>query len=126
MVVVLPLWREILSWLMEVVLPLVILHSAIPWATIPLTIIMELILVGWWVVEISILPKVLVKISLWSVIPVVASVRSIISAIWRWSIVCKRSLVWWGSISSVLISIVVRGAVVSIVSVCIVLLSLLW
>ena len=81
---------------------------------------------GWWVVEISILPKVLVKISLWSVVPVVASVRSIISAIWRWSIVCKRSLVWWGSISSVLISIVVRGAVVSIVSVCIVLLSLLW
>ena len=110
----------ILSWLMEVVLPLVILHSAIPWATIPLAIIMELILVGWRVVKRSILPKVLVEISLWSVVPVVTSVRAIISAIWRWSII--GSLVWWGSISSVLIS---RGAIIPVVSVCVILLSLL-
>ena len=111
---------------MEVILSLVILRSAIPRAAIPLTIILELILLGCWVVKRSILSEVLIKISLWSVVPVVTSVRAIISAIWRWSIVCKRSLVWWGSVSSILISIVIRRTVVPVVSVYIVLLSLLW
>ena len=120
MVVVLPLWLEVLSWLVEVALSLVILWSAIPRSAIPLTVILELILSGCRVVKRSVLSEILVVISLWSVVPTVTSVRAIISPIWRWSIVI--SLVWWGSISSVLVS---RGAVISVVSMYVILLSLL-
>ena len=120
MVVVLPLWLEILSWLVKISLSLVILWSAIPRSAIPLTVILELILSGCRVVKRSILSKILVVISLWSVVPIVISVWAVVPPIWRRSIVI--SLVWWGSISSVLVS---RRAVISVVSLYIVLLLLL-
>ena len=120
MVVVLPLWLEILSWLVEVTLSLVILWSAIPRSAIPLAVILELILSGCRVVKRSILSKILVVISLWSIVPIVISVRAVIPPEWGRSIVI--SLVWWGSISSVLVS---RRAVISVVSMYVTLLLLL-
>ena len=126
LVVIIPLGRGILSWLVKIVLPLVILHSAVPWATIPLAVVMKLVLLRWWIVKGSILSKVLVEISLWSVIPVVISVRAIIPAVWWWSVVRKVLAVWWGSVVSILVSIIVWGAILPVVSVCVVLFSLLW
>ena len=120
MVVVLPLWLEVLSWLVEVALSLVILWSAIPRSAIPLAVILELILSGCRVVKRSILSKVLVVISLWSIVPIIISVRAVIPPEWGRSIVI--SLVWWGSISSVLVS---RRAVISVVSMYVILLLLL-
>ena len=120
MVVVLPLWLEVLSWLVEVALSLVILWSAIPRSAIPLAVVLELVLSGCRVVKRSILSKVLVVISLWSIVPIIISVRAVIPPEWGRSIVI--SLVGWGSISSVLVS---RRAVVSVVSMYVVLLLLL-
>ena len=120
MVVVLPLWLEVLSWLVEVALSLVILWSAIPRSAIPLAVVLELVLSGCRVVKRSILSKVLVVISLWSVVPIIISVRAVIPPEWGRSIVI--SLVGWGSISSVLVS---RRAVISVVSMYVILLLLL-
>ena len=120
MVVVLPLWLEVLSWLVEVALSLVILWSAIPRSAIPLTVILELILSGCRVVKRSILSKILVEVSLWSIVPIIISVRAVIPPEWGRSVVI--SLVWWGSISSVLVS---RRAVISVVSMYVILLLLL-
>ena len=120
MVVVLPLWLEILSWLVEVALSLVILWSAIPRSAIPLAVVLELVLSGCRVVKRSILSEILVVISLWSIVPIIISVRAVIPPEWGRSIVI--SLVWWGSISSVLIS---RRAVISVVSMYVILLLLL-
>ena len=105
--------------MVKVTLPLVILWSAIPRSAIPLTVILELILSGCRVVKRSILSEILVVISLWSVVPTVTSVRAVIPPEWGRSIVI--SLVGWGSISSVLVS---RRAVISVVSMYVVL--LLW
>ena len=120
MVVVLPLWLEVLSWLVEVALSLVILWSAIPRSAIPLAVVLELVLSGCRVVKRSVLSEVLVVISLWSIVPIVISVRAVIPPEWGRSIVI--SLVGWGSISSVLVS---RRAVISVVSMYVILLSLL-
>ena len=109
---------------MEVILSLVILRSAVPWSAIPLTVILELILSGCRVVKRSILSKILVEVSLWSIVPIIISViiisvRAVIPSEWGRSIII--SLVGWGSISSVLVS---RRAVISVVPMYVVL--LLW
>ena len=118
MVVVLPLLlRDILS--------LVILHSHVPWAAVPLSVVLKLVLLRWRVVERPILSEILIVIPLCSVVPVIVTVGSVILAIWRWSVVCKGSPIWRGSIiPSILVSTVIRGSVPSIVLVYIVLLSL--
>ena len=64
MVAVLPLCREILPWLLKIILSLVILHSHIPWAAVPLAVVLKLVLVGWRVVERSILSEALIGTSL--------------------------------------------------------------
>ena len=126
LVIIIPLGRGVMSWLGKVILPLVILHSAVPWAAIPLSIVLKLVLLGWWTVERSILSKVLVEVSLWPVIPIIISVRAIIPAVWWWSVVRKVLAVWWGSVVSILVPIIIWGAILPVVSVCVVLFSLLW
>ena len=114
MVAVLPLCGEVLPLLLKSILSLVILHSHIPRLSIPLAVIVKSVVLILWVVEGSVLPIVLVEIIPWLVIPVVILVRSIISAI------------RWLSVVAVLVSIIVWGAVLSSISVCVILLSLLW
>ena len=63
MVAVLPLCREILPWLLKIILSLVILHSDIPWATVPLAVVLKLILVGWRVIKRSILSEILAEMA---------------------------------------------------------------
>ena len=125
MVVVLSLCREILSWLLEIILSLIILHSAIPWATVPLAVVLKLILVGWRVIKRSILSKVLVEILLWWVAPIVVSIRAICLAVERGSTLLVR----WESVISILVSVAVEGtvlSVLSVVSIWNILLLLLW
>ena len=125
MVVVLPLCREVLPLLLKSVLSLVILHSHVPWAAVPLPVVLKLVLLRWRVVERPILSEILIVIPLCSVVPVIVTVGSVILAILRWSVVCKGSPKWRGSIiSSILVSIVVRGSVSSIVLVYIISLCL--
>ena len=69
--IVVSLLCEIISWLVEVILSLVILLSAIPRATIPWAVVIELVLLRWLVIEGSVLSEILVEISLWWVTPVV-------------------------------------------------------
>ena len=114
LVIIISLWGEIMSRLLKAILPLVILHSHIPWATIPLAVIVKLVVLMRWAVKGSILSKVLVEIIPWLVIPVVISISSIILAVRRWSVV------------AVLVSIIVGRAVLPSVPVCVILLSLLW
>ena len=74
MVVVLPLLlRDILS--------LVILHSHVPWAAVPLSVVLKLVLLRWRVVESSILSEILVVIPLYLVVPVIVTVGSVILAV---------------------------------------------
>ena len=117
MVVVLPLCREVLPLLLKSVLSLVILHSHIPWAAVPLPVILKLVLLRRRVVESSILSEILVEISLYLVVPVVVPVGSVILAVLGWSIVvCKWSSKRGRSvISSVLVSVVIWRSVSSIV-----------
>ena len=70
LVVVVSLLCKIVPWLVEVILSLVILLSAIPWASIPWAII-ELVLLGWLIIQRSVWSEILVEILLWWVTPVV-------------------------------------------------------
>ena len=120
--IVVSLLCEIISWLVEVILSLVILLSAIPRATIPWAVVIELVLLRWLVIEGSVLSEILVEISLWWVTPVVVPVRVVILVVW-----CKSSLlVWCESVVPVLVSVIVEGTALSVVSICVVLLLLRW
>ena len=109
LVVVIPRLGEIIPWL---VLSLVVLLPVIPLTVVPRMVIVELVLSRWlvihWAVHGSVLSEILVIIALRRVTPVVVRVSLEVVVL---AVRCKSVII------PVLVSVIVEGSVLSVISV---------